>query len=149
MARKIILGLVVLFCLIQFFRIDKTNPPINQAQDIINATNAPVEITSILKTSCYDCHSNETKYPWYTNIAPVSWLIAKHRNEGRKHLNFSIWTTYDTEKKIKKLQESDEVIGNGEMPMSVYILQHSDAKLTPESKKTLLNWFKKEKVSLQ
>ncbi len=92
--KKIVIGIVVIFLGIQFFRIDKTNPPINEEMDFIKMTNPPIKVGTILKTSCYDCHSNESSYPWYTNVAPFSWWVKHHINEGRENLNFSDLGTY-------------------------------------------------------
>ena len=103
MKKKILIGLVIVFVIIQFFRIDKTNPTINKADDFISITNPPLEIASMLKASCYDCHSNETKYPWYSSISPVSWWVKHHVDEGRDELNFSKWSTFSEKKKDHKL----------------------------------------------
>ena len=82
--KKIILVVIAVFVIIQFIRIDKSNPQTNPTSDIINITNPPSEVKSILKNACYDCHSYETKYPWYAEIAPVSWLLKNHINDGRR-----------------------------------------------------------------
>src|SRR6218665_2695091 len=92
LTRKTILtGILLLLIVFQFFRIDKTNPPVDPAQDFIMLSHPPADLAVILKESCYDCHGNTTTYPWYTNIAPVSWWIKHHINDARKHLNFSTW----------------------------------------------------------
>lgn len=126
----------------QFFRIDQTNPPVVAEQDFINVTKAPNEVATLLRNACYDCHSNETKYPWYANVAPISWFIANHRNEGREHVNFSIFSTYNSDQKNHILNECEEVIEKGEMPLKSYELNHPEAVLTDAQKKTLMNYFK-------
>jgi len=141
MIKKIVIGFAVLFVLIQFIRIDKTNPPVDLQEDYIVVTNAPEEIADMLKSSCYDCHSNESKYPWYSNVAPVSWWLKDHINEGRDELNFSKWGSYETKRKRHKMEESIEMIEEGEMPLPPYTITHSDAKLSELQKQKLVDWF--------
>jgi len=141
MFKKILIAVILILTIIQFIRIDTTNPAPTPEKDFINATQAPKEVANLLKTSCYDCHSNETKYPWYFNVAPVSWWLKNHNNEGREELNFSLWTDYDAKKKDKKLEESIELINNGEMPMFSYTLAHQEAKLSATQQKALNNFF--------
>ena len=144
--KNIFIFLVFLFLAIQFIRIDKTTEPINPTTDFIPVTSANSDITGILKTSCYDCHSNQPTYPWYTNIAPVSWWIKHHIDEGSHHLNFSIWGTYSEKRKNHKLKECIEMIEEGEMPMSSYTLTHREAKLTDAQKMQLVEFFKAQKT---
>ncbi len=133
--------LIILLIISQFFRIDKTNAAIDQANDFIVINKPSEEIGKILKTSCYDCHSNETLYPWYTNIAPVSWWIKDHVNEGSHHLNFSLWGTYKSKKQDHKLEECVENVEEAEMPMGCYTLMHGNATLSKEQQMLLINWF--------
>ncbi len=142
MKKKIIIGLVVVIVLIQFIRVDKTNLPVDAQQDFITITKPPVEVATLLKTACYDCHSNETNYPWYFDVAPISWWAKDHVNDGRKHLNFSIWGTYKEERKTHKLDEMFGEVEEGEMPLSSYTLMHGEAKLTAEQKTALVEWLK-------
>lgn len=142
MKNKIIIGLVVIIVLIQFIRVEKTNPTVDTQQDFITITKPPVEIAHLLKTACYDCHSNETNYLWYFNVAPISWWAKDHVNGGRKHLNFSIWSTYKPERQAHKLDEMFGEVEEGEMPLSSYTLMHSAAKLTAEQKTALVDWLK-------
>ncbi|HQQ93116.1 MAG TPA: heme-binding domain-containing protein [Bacteroidia bacterium] len=139
--KKISLTILILLVLIQAFRIDKTNPPIDPARDFLAISGASSEVSAILKTSCYDCHSHNSVYPWYTNIAPVSWWIKNHINEGRRHLNFSEWGQYSAKKADHKLEECVEMIQEGEMPMSSYTLVHKGTALSDEQKLLLVNWF--------
>ena len=143
MKKKILYGLIIILIIIQFFRIDKTNPVVNSADDFIELTNPPKEIATILVSSCYDCHSNESTYPWYSNVAPVSWWVKHHINEAREELSFSKWSTYNTKKKDHKLEEMIEEVEEGEMPLKPYPLTHPEARLDANQKKELLNWFKK------
>ena len=141
MIKKILFTAIAIFAAIQFIRVDKINPVSVPEKDFINVTQPSKEVADLLKTSCYDCHSNETKYPWYFNVAPVSWWLKNHINEGREELNFSLWTDYDAKKKDKKLEESIELINNGEMPMFSYTLAHQEAKLSATQQKALNNFF--------
>ncbi len=140
--KKIIIVLLFIIIVFQFIRIDKTTKPVDPTLDIIALTKPDAEITSILKVSCYDCHSNQPTYPWYTNIAPFSWWIKHHINEGTHHLNFSDWGNYTQKRKDHKLDECIEMVEEDEMPMSSYTLMHKDAKLSPAQKALLINWFK-------
>ena len=142
MKSKIIKILFVIFIAIQAFRIDKTNPPIDTTQDFITMYKPSEAVANTLKTSCYDCHSNESKYPWYSNVAPVSWLVKNHINEGREEVNFSEWGKLTTKRKMKKLEDIIEEVEEGEMPMTPYVLMHSDAKMSDETRKAFLDYFK-------
>ena len=142
MKRKIIIGTVLLVLFIQIFQIDKINPPVDSSIDFIEMTNPMAQVKSILKTSCYDCHSHETEYPWYSNIAPVSWWIKDHINDAREELNFSEWGTYDLRKSNHKLDEMGEEVEEGNMPLTSYTYGHSDARLTEEQRQILVNWAK-------
>lgn len=144
MKKKIGIGLAVVIVVIQCIRIDQTNPPVEIEKDVITVTQPPAEIASMLKNACYDCHSFETKYPWYSNVAPISWWVGDHRNDGRKHLNFSIWGEYSEKKYKHKLEECIEMVQEGEMPMDSYVWFHPEAKLTDQQTEQLLNWFMKE-----
>lgn len=142
--KRLLLVLLGVFVVLQFFRIDKTNPPVVKEQDFIAITAPPDNIETILRAACYDCHSNETRYPWYSNVAPVSWWLKHHVDEGREHLNFSAWGTFPLKKQDHKLDECAEEVEEGEMPMSSYTITHGDAKLSDAQKKELAQWFKSQ-----
>ncbi len=142
--RKILLGLLAAFIVAQFVRIDKTNPPADASLDFIASKKPPAEIASILKTACYDCHSHKTAYPWYSNVAPVSWWLKGHINGGREHLNFSEFANYSPDKAKYKMEEIVEVVEGKEMPMLTYMVMHKEAWLSQEQRDLLVNWFKKE-----
>lgn len=146
MIKKITIALSAILVIIQFFRIDKTNPPVIQENDFLTITNPPEDISKMIKSACYDCHSNESKYPWYTNISPISWWVKDHINEGRRELNFSEWGTFKYKRKKHKLEEVYEEVEEGEMPLESYLIIHDEAKLTTDQKTALINWFKAEKV---
>ncbi|MGD1319978.1 heme-binding domain-containing protein [Chryseobacterium sp. 2R14A] len=142
--KKILIIILVAFVIIQFFPIDKTNPPIDKGMDFINIKNIQPEIANTIRTSCYDCHSNETQYPWYSSIAPASWWLKNHINEGRSHLNFSIFATYEPKRQIHKMEECVEMLEKHEMPLESYYLGHQNAKLSDVQRQDLIKYFKKE-----
>lgn len=146
MLKKIGLALLAIVIIIQFSRIDKVNPEAIPEKDFMTITNSPENIKKILKTSCYDCHSNLTEYPWYSNVAPISWWLKDHIDDGRKHLNFSDWADYPLKKKKHKLEECWEMVGNEEMPLPSYLITHGDAELTAEERAELVAWFKGLKI---
>ncbi len=142
MKKKILIGLAVLFVIIQFFRIDKTVPEYDASKDLIVTTQANDEVKRILKTACYDCHSYETKYPLYSQIAPISWWVKGHIDDGRKEVNYSTWGDLPLDKMKHKADESAEKTEAKEMPLTPYWMMHWDAKLTPEERKLLSDWFR-------
>ncbi len=138
--KNILVALLVVFVLMQIVRIDTKNPATNPSDVFSEATMTP-EIKGLLNTACYDCHSNNTRYPWYSNIAPVSWWLQHHVHEGREELNFSEWNAMDAKKKDHKLKECVEMIEEGEMPMNSYTWTHTDARLNAEQKAVLIRYF--------
>ena len=143
MKSKISIGIVILLVLIQFIPIKRNERLADESFDISYYYNLPKgsEVSNILKTSCYDCHSNNTSSPWYSKIAPVSWYLANHVNGGKKQLNFSEWKYLDEAKREHKIEEVIEIIQDDEMPLTSYTLLHQDAKLTVEEKENLLRFF--------
>lgn len=140
--KKVLVILLVVFILIQFFPIDRTNPTPTPQLDFLTIKKTPESTATIIKNSCYDCHSNETKYPWYSRIQPVSWLLKNHIDEGRKKLNFSNFANYEPKRQAHKMDEAAEMIEKGEMPMDSYVLIHSAAKLSEQQKQELIKYFK-------
>ena len=131
--KKFIAFLVVVLIGIQFIPVERTNPP------VVSDIDAPSDVKNILRKACYDCHSNETNWAWYTKIAPASFLAIKDVNEGRENLNFSEWGNYTGKTEdIKK--EIWEEVREEKMPLWQYRIIHSEAKLTPEEKNLLRNW---------
>jgi hypothetical protein len=118
------------------------NLPLNE-NDIVLSGFADNRVAEILKTSCYDCHSNQVNFPWYARIAPASWLLARDINQGREELNFSEWNTLGKRSMIGKLEAIQEEISSGAMPLPAYTLIHRDAKLTAEMADTLNAWTKR------
>jgi hypothetical protein len=132
------IGLIV----IQFFGIKKNQSSGDQPMNISKQFAVPADVENILKTSCYDCHSNNTVYPWYSNIQPLAWWLQGHVNEGKEELNFDEFGTYNPRRQFKKMEETDEMITEGEMPLSSYTIIHSNAVLSAAQKETLINWAK-------
>lgn len=140
-AKKIIFWTLVAFALIQFFPIDRTNQPVDTKVNFVDARKSPEKIRTLLKNACYDCHSDETVYPKYAFIAPVSWSVKSHVNEGREHLNFSAWQTYNKDLKENMLTKSIQTIQNKTMPMPGYIVYHKEANLSEAERALLIQYF--------
>lgn len=140
MVKKIAIGLLVALVIIQFFRPARNISTEKSPNDITNKYAVPVSVQEILKTSCNDCHSNNTVYPWYANIQPVAWWLADHVNEGKRELNFSEFSTYSPKKAHHKLEEVIEMVKEGEMPLQSYTIIHQNAKLSEPQKLELANW---------
>ena len=131
---------LALFVGLQF--IPLTYPEVSRTneQDLRLSADIPEDVALILKTSCYDCHSNETVYPWYAYLAPVSWLVVKDVKNGRADLNFSEWGTLKTRDKIKFLDEISEEVEEDNMPLPIYTVTHRDAILNDQQKRDLMDW---------
>ncbi|KAB5491971.1 MULTISPECIES: heme-binding domain-containing protein [Flagellimonas] len=138
--KKIAIALLVVLIGMQFYRPEK-----NQAEgDYVAAFEAETEpsaqVKKILRSACYDCHSAHTVYPWYNNVAPVSYWLSDHIKDGKKHLNFSDWENYTAKKKDHKLEEVVEEVKKGGMPLKEYTWTHGDARLTQEQIIALVTW---------
>jgi len=142
--------LVIGFVVIQFInRPDKTVLSETTPEDITKHTQVPENVHNILKRSCYDCHSSHTNWPWYSHIAPVSWLVADDVVKGRKKMNFSEWGKISAAKKEARLNEMCELIKSDEMPLPKYLIIHKDAVLTPQDKDALCQWVEAEMKKLE
>lgn len=139
---KTILGVIAIFAAIQLIPIDRTNPPVDPEKDFIQVMNTPPKISGLLKRACYDCHSFETKYPRYAYVAPVSWSVKHHINEGREHANFSIWENYNQDLKKNMLEKAAQNIDSRKMPIPGYIVYHPEANLSEAERQLLINYFK-------
>lgn len=145
--KKILLILLFAFVMIQFFPIDKINPPVNRGMDFLTVKNTPQPLAGKIRSACYDCHSNETVYPWYSNIQPAAWFLKSHIEDGRKHLNFSTFATYEPKRQAHKLEESVEMLEKGEMPLESYTLMHDKAKLTAAERTAMISYFRQMQQS--
>jgi hypothetical protein len=138
--KRFFLVLLLAFAVIQFFRPAKNIAAGVSANDITAKYSVPQDVQAVFKTSCYDCHSNNTNYPWYNNIQPVAWWLADHVKEGKKELNFSEFATYRIGRQYRKLEEINKEIEEGEMPLESYTIIHGNAKLSEQQKSTVINW---------
>jgi len=139
--------LIVALVVMQFIRPDKNNGGYESITEFKDDTNPSEEVLSILKTHCFDCHTNQTVYPWYAEIAPISYWLADHVNEGKDEFNMSSWNSYSVKKKDHKLEELIEELEEGEMPLNSYTWTHGDISKT--DKELLLQWAKIVKLQYQ
>jgi hypothetical protein len=115
------------------------NHPV-KGEGLLEIAGVPAETEAILRAACFDCHSQEAKFPWYSHVAPVSWLVAKDINHGREKLDFSHWGKLSKREKLTALGEISEEVENENMPMPIYISMHPEADLTPEQRETIIQW---------
>ena len=140
--------LIIGFISIQFIREPRIKEEIPPEKEIFAVLDASEEIQSLIENACYDCHSYNTDFPWYSQVAPVSWWIQGHINHGSSHLNFSTWGDYTREKALHKLEECFEEVAKEQMPLKSYTWMHADARLTEAQRARLVSWFKKSKIEL-
>jgi hypothetical protein len=138
--RYIVGGVLFLFMAIQF--VPNELPPVSQNNpgDILNSGLVDADVALLLKTSCYSCHSNETVYPWYSYVAPVSWLVKRDVAIGRDELNFSTWADYEPSRMINRLEDIGAEVNEGYMPMPIYTLLHPSAKLNEAQRQKIVLW---------
>ena len=142
--KKFLYVVLAILILIQFIRPERNLGKAETENTIfVNA-----EVGTILQTSCFDCHSNYTNYPWYTNIQPIGWWLNHHVDEGKEELNFSEFESYSLKRKLHKLEEIKEMVEEGEMPLSSYTLIHGDTKLSPQQKEILYTWVTETRLYL-
>ena len=145
-------ALILVACLLliaQFKRPAKTNPVSDPSLGIEAHVQVDPNVGAILNRSCYDCHSNKTRWPWYSNVAPVSWFVIDHVNEGRHDLNFSEWGKYSRQDQKAQLGQLCELITEGWMPLSSYTPLHPSAKLSDEDKKLLCSWASTQRNAMR
>ena len=140
MKKKILLTILAIFIIIQFIRPARNISDEVAATDITKVYSVPADVQQILKVSCNDCHSNNTEYPWYTNIQPVGWWLQHHVNEGKAELDFSKFSTYSPKRQHHKLEEVIEQVKDNHMPLDSYLWIHKDARLSAEQKALLTTW---------
>jgi len=132
--------LIILLIVIQLYRPTKNISTEVFKNNIFKTEIVPQEVQKIIKTSCFDCHSNNTKYPWYNNFAPVSWFLANHVDDGKEELNFDEWGAYSLKRKNRKLKEIKKQLEENEMPLESYLWIHGDAALTDNQIKSVIDW---------
>jgi hypothetical protein len=146
--RWIGITIVVIFVALQFIRPVKENPPTDQSMTITAQSGITPAVATLIKASCFDCHSNETRWPWYCEVAPMSWLVVNDVTDGRKHLNFSEWGKYTKSKRVLKLGQIYEQVSKNEMPLPKYLTIHADARLSAADRDSLTNWTEREQDKL-
>ena len=140
MIKKIALGLLIVFVALQFIRPTRNSSTIPSTNDIRTAYVVPENVLKVFEKSCYDCHSNNSAYPWYTNIQPIGLWMQQHVDEGKDELNFSEFKSYSIKRQLKKMKEIRNEINEDEMPLSSYLIIHRDANLNNEQKKNIIDW---------
>ena len=142
--RWVLISAGVMFVGMQLFRPDMTNPPVDPAMAAEQFLVIDPEVGALLRTACYDCHSNETRWPWYGHIAPASWLLARDIKEGRSNLNFSAWGKYAEGRRVLALEGIAEEVGEGRMPFAPYLLLHPEARLDSAARGKIVGWAQRE-----
>jgi uncharacterized membrane protein len=146
--KKILLGLLLVFIVIQFIQPARNKGGQVMPADFARVLAVPDSLHEVLQNACYDCHSNSTNYPWYSNIQPMAWLMARHIKNGKDKLNFSDFGSYTGRRQISKLKGIAYQVKDDEMPISSYKLMHKKANLTNEEKKIIMDWMNKTADSL-
>ncbi len=146
--RWVLVVIVVAFVVIQFYRPAKINPAIDPAKTIEAQLQVTPAVSAIMDRSCNDCHSNKSRWPWYSNVAPVSWLVISDVNDGRSMMNFSEWGNYDNDKQSRRLRDICEQVTDGEMPLWFYTPMHPGSKLSAGDVKTLCDWANAERARI-
>lgn len=137
---QILLGLAAVALVAQAIRPTRNLGAVAGPNHISAKAPVPAEVEAVLQRSCYDCHSNATRYPWYANIQPVGWWLESHVRDGKRHLNFSEFATYSTKRATRKLEETAEEVRELHMPLNSYLWVHRDAKLTDAEIKLVADW---------
>ena len=132
--------IIGLFFLMQIYPVTRPEVIAENPNDLLKNVEVPENISSMLRSACYDCHSNETIYPWYASIAPVKWIVYDHTEEGREDLNFSEWNALSKSDRVEALDDIIEEVTDGKMPLRFYPLTHKDAKLDEEDRQELSDW---------
>lgn len=137
-------GLLGAAALLQLTNPARTNPPVLPGHDLLDSNAPPAEIEAALRNACYDCHSHEARWPWYSHVAPVSWLVVGDVNKARRRLNFSEWPHDDPRRAARKLRGIAEAISSGEMPLPSYISMHEAARLSAGERDRVAKWAVEE-----
>ena len=147
--RKILSGLLIAFILIQFIQPVRNLSNEIPSGDIAKAINVPDNVKEVLKTACYDCHSNNTHYPWYSRVQPFGWLLAKHIRDGKAELNFDEFGAYSLRRRISKMNGIKNSMEDGTMPLLFYTLLHSNARLSTNERSLIIDWATRTEDSLR
>lgn len=138
--KRILIALIIIFIAIQFFRPERNTSAAASPQHISSKFSIPDDVTHVLSTSCYDCHSNNTRYPWYFRVQPVAWWLNNHVSEGKRHLNFDEYTSYNLRRQYHKFEEIIEMVQEDEMPLPSYLVMHNNARLNQDQKDKIISW---------
>ena len=139
--KKVIVGFAVLLVIAQLLQPTKNVSAGESPNDIGKMYPIPADVHSILSQKCYDCHSNNTKYPWYVNLQPIGWWMASHISDAKRHLNFSEFKTYNEKRATRKLEELSDAVTEGWMPIDSYVWMHGETKITPEDATKINAWI--------
>jgi len=137
---KVAIGAFAVFAGLQAIPVDRRNPPVEASRTIFAREALPAKVESVLRRSCQDCHSNQTHWPWYSYVAPVSWIVAHDVHAARRQMNFSEWAGYSDKKRENRLNGICEQVVNGDMPEGKYALIHRRARVTEEERTTICQW---------
>jgi hypothetical protein len=148
-AKKILLGLLGVFIVIQFIQPAQNRSVKILESDITKTLGIPDSVLVILKDACYDCHSNNTIYPWYSRVQPFGWLLAKHIKDGKADINFSEFGAYSLRRQASKMTGIVNSVKDGSMPLSSYRLLHAKARLTKDQRALLIDWATKTQDSIR
>ncbi len=146
--KKILIAASLLVIVIQFFQPDRKTVALSPATDISSVVPVPDSVKQVLIKACYDCHSNNTRYPWYSYVQPIGWFLAGHIKEGKNFLNFSEFGSYTERKQMSRFDGIANNVRDDEMPLKSYTLIHRDARLAEKEKELLINWAAKSENDL-
>jgi len=141
--RKVLLVVLLTVIGIQLIPVPRENPP------VVASITVPDDVRTILENSCYDCHSNLTEWPWYSRVAPASWLVYKDVKRGRDEMNFSAWGEYSDRRRNHKLEEIEELVTDEKMPLKIYLRMHPEAELSAADAETLIEWSRAERAAAE
>ncbi|WP_341217112.1 heme-binding domain-containing protein [uncultured Wocania sp.] len=144
--KKILWLILIVFLIAQFFGPDKNEGDLASIDAFLEETNPPEDVKLILKETCYDCHSDFTRYPWYNKITPINYWLASHVKDGKKHFNVSKWEGNSTKRKDHKFEELIEMVEAKEMPLNSYTWTHTEAKLSDKQIKAVVDWAKQVRL---
>jgi hypothetical protein len=138
--KRLGVGLIIFLALSQFIRPARTNPPTDPRKTLEAAAHPPATVAVILDRACGDCHTNRTRWPWYTNVAPISWWIIDHVNEGRRRVSYDDWGDYDPARQRKELDQTCQRVDRQNMPLTSYLLVHGEAALSDRDRQAICDW---------
>lgn len=147
--KKALIGLLLIMIAVQFYRPGQNTDASVMPNHISKVVAVPNQVNGILKKACYDCHSNNTRYPWYARIQPLNWLVNQHISEAKAELNFDNFKEYTLRRQLSELRAIENSMEDGTMPMGSYTLIHKDAILSKDEKKLISTWTASSRDSLE